>query len=35
MPENIVRIRPVKPREWSTWPQAALTFLFEAGGEKK
>jgi small subunit ribosomal protein S1 len=35
MPENIVRIRPVKPRARSTWPQAALTFLFEAGGEKK
>jgi small subunit ribosomal protein S1 len=35
MPENIVRIRPVKPRAWSTWPQAALTFLFEAGGEQK
>jgi small subunit ribosomal protein S1 len=35
MPENIVRIRPVKPRARSTWPQAALTFLFEAGGEQK
>jgi small subunit ribosomal protein S1 len=35
MPENTVRIRPVKPRARSTWPQAALTFLFEAGGEQK
>ncbi len=35
MPENVVRIHPVKPRARSTWPQAALTFLFEAGGEQK
>ena len=35
MPENTVRIRPVKPRARSTWPQAALSFLLEAGGEPK
>jgi small subunit ribosomal protein S1 len=35
LPETIARIRPVKHRERSTWPQAALSFLLEAGGEPK
>jgi small subunit ribosomal protein S1 len=35
LPEIIARIRPVKPRTRSTWPQAALSFLLEAGGEPK
>jgi small subunit ribosomal protein S1 len=35
LPEPIARIRPVEPRTRSTWPQAALSFLLEAGGEPK
>jgi small subunit ribosomal protein S1 len=35
LPEIIARIRPVKPRTRSTWPQTALSFLLEAGGEPK